>query len=154
MNERDLNLLCWALEQHTRLGDREPLAAYLEADGELTAELKGFLAMIVRGKLKFPRGQQHKFAQAGREIRARHEIRSMQREEAALGGTRGSVRRAWDRYLSLHPEVSEEQLRSYFKRGGNVLSKKERASLDEMLSLLFDNLDELQRDNGVDPEKW
>lgn len=147
--DRDVAVLCWALERHARSGDLEPLAKHLEADGELTAELKVLLAEIVRRQLKFARGNRRTFAQERREIRIRNEVRKLQTEEARLRGTRGSFQRALNRYRDLDPKISEEQLRTYFKRGGRVLSKSEQAFLDECLCQLIDTMEALEHQEGL-----
>ena len=64
-------------------------------------------------------------------MRVTDEVRGFQRHFAIRHGWWGSRARAIRRYLELHPEMNEETLKDYLKRGGGTLSKEEQSMIDD-----------------------
>jgi hypothetical protein len=126
---------------HAMSGHFEPLAKYVEEGGELGSDTRDLLARILRGELRFKRGNRRTYAQRMTEWRAREAVRGFQRHYTVLHGSRGSRADAIRRYLELHPHVNEETLKKYLAKAGGCLSKRELQIIDEVRAEVLAELD-------------
>jgi hypothetical protein len=126
------------LVSHARDGNVEPLARHIEKGGHLDAATRKFIAAHLRGEIKRKRGNRRTLAQEEIERKTVNLLRGLQFGIACLHGQRGSLRRAIDKYLEMHPQTNEETLKTYLKRqkGG-------------VWSAMLEVADEVRASNGV-----
>lgn len=101
------------------LRDRDgvPLAAYLEAGGDLDDELRDELVHHLRGGKKRRRGRPRTLNQESREVAIRDRFRFLQWHVASLRGARRSFETAIALYLELDKTIGEKTLRNYVGKG-------------------------------------
>jgi hypothetical protein len=117
-------------EQHALSGNYEPLAKHVESGAPITPGQRRLIAKILRGEIKFKRGNRSTFAQEELETKVCSVVRAVQHQEALLSGSRGSLSRAISRYLDVNQRMNPETLRRYVK--GRGLSKEELQIIDKI----------------------
>lgn len=122
-----------------RDGDPKPLAGHLAAGGELHDDQREALIKYLRGEYRRKRGNPHTAAQHWKVLEIRQKVIALQSHFALLYGSRGSLRRALEAYLEHNPDIGEESLKSYVKRG---IPKEWLQMIDEVRSEVLERISE------------